>query len=183
MKKCPNCKAQLKPNAKFCTNCGTPVKEVKHEKKANDSLSKLKENTQKSSSKLSKTIIGLIAIIAIFFIVKFFITDFDVSKNSLSISKELSKIEGKWYDPTGVLLGDKNAIIVFRKKGDIVVGEDSKQLIYIQLITVSKNRYDGLVVLKGVDGSFDVQYYKEENKLVFINTLTKSSWFIKKYIN
>jgi len=180
MKKCPNCEAQLKPKAKFCTNCGTPVVEEKHEKKVNDSLSKLKENTQKSSSKLSKTIIGLISIIAIFFIVKFFITDFDVSRNSFSISKELSKTEGKWYDPTGVILGDKNAIIVFRKKGDIVVGEDSKQLIYIQLITISKNRYDGLVVLKGVDGPFDVYFDKKENKLLFINTLTKSSWYIKK---
>ncbi len=98
----------------------------------------------------------------------------------MSISKALTKIEGEWYDPTGVLLGDKEAIITFRKRGDVVIGEDMNKALYIQLLATGTDEYGGLVVLNENSENFTVQYHSDEKKLVFLGNLTKKSWYIKK---
>ncbi len=177
---CSNCNATLKEGAKFCTHCGSPIKELEQTKKVNTGLNELLENTPKSPSKGTKIIVGLIAVVVLVFIVRSLVTNIDISRNSMSISKALTKIEGEWYDPTGVLLGDKEAIITFRKRGDVVIGEDMNKALYIQLLATGTDEYGGLVVLNENSENFTVQYHSDEKKLVFLGNLTKKSWYIKK---
>jgi len=37
-------------------------------------------------------------------------------KGSFSTSEQLFKLEGKWHDPTGVLLGEREEVIWLKKK-------------------------------------------------------------------
>ena len=180
MNHCSNCNAPLKEGAKFCTHCGSPIKEVEQTKKVNTSLNELVENKPKSSSKGKKIIVGLVVIVALFFIVRSLVLNIDISRNSMSISKELTKIEGDWYDSSGVLLGDKDAIITFRERGDVVVGEDKNKTLYIQLFAYGTNEYSGLVVLNGNDDNVIVNYYPDQNQLIFYSKLTEKTWYIKK---
>jgi hypothetical protein len=180
MTQCSNCNATLKAGAKFCTNCGTPIKEKDFPIRANDTFHELNEDKPKRPLKRNGILVGLLAIVALFFIVRALVTNIDISRNSLSVSKALTKIEGEWYDPTGELLGDKDAIITFRKRGDVVIGEDKNKALYIQLLAIGNNEYGGLVVLNDNSENFTVNYHPDENKLVFQGNLNKSNWYIKK---
>ena len=180
MTQCSNCNATLKEGAKFCTNCGTPIKDKSITRTTDDTFQESKKDKPKSPSKGTKIIIGLIAVFALFFIMRSLVNNIDITRNSLSVSKALSKIEGNWHEPTGVLLGDKEAIITFRKRGDVVIGEDKNKTLFIQLYPLGNKNYNALVVLDSIDDDFDVHFYEEEEKLVFFNTLTKTSWNIKK---
>lgn len=179
MKHCSNCNATLKEGAKFCTNCGEPIEDKVGSIKPNDTFNEVKEDTPKSPSKRTRIIVGLFAVVALFFIVRSLVTNIDISRNSISISKALNKIEGDWHDPSGELLGDTEAIITFRKRGDVVIGEDKNKTLYIQLLATGNKNFSGLVVLNGIDGDFEVHFFEEEDKLVFFSTLTKTSWHIK----
>jgi len=177
---CSNCGENLKAHAKFCTNCGAPIKDKDVTIKANDTSYKAKANKPKSTSKGTKLIVGLFAVVALFFMVKSLVTNIDITRNPMSISKALNKIVGEWHDPTGELLGDKEAIITFRKRGDVVIGEDKNKALYIQLLATGSNEYGGLVVLDRNDENFTVNYHSDENKLVFLGNLTKKSFYIIK---
>ncbi|WP_296385460.1 zinc ribbon domain-containing protein [Winogradskyella sp.] len=180
MTHCSNCNAILKEGVKFCTNCGAPIKKVEQTKKVNPGLTVLGENTPKSRSKGTKILVGLIAVIALFFIVRALVTNIDISRNSMSISKALNKIEGEWYDPTGELLEDTETVITFRKRGDVVIGEDKNKTLYIQLLAIGTDEYSGLVVLNGNDDNVIVQYYHDDNQLIFLSKISENSWSLKK---
>ena len=180
MNSCSNCKAPLKKDAKFCTQCGTYTHAKEGSKASSEELIDQKEGSDGYASKLFKMVLGFIAIMALFFIIKSFTTDISPVENSISTAKEMSKLTGLWHDPTGVLLGDREATIEMRKRENSLVGADSKNDIDIVLTPMSHNVFNGKVNLRGVDGYFDVSYYEQENKLVFFSTLTKSSWYIKK---
>lgn len=173
---CNKCGNSIKPNSKFCTHCGTPNTIEETNQKVENF-----EKPKKQSSIIKKTVISGIVIVVAFFLTKTFIPEFDDFINSNVTSKSLTKLVGKWHDPTGQLLGDSQKTIVFRKMGDAVVGEDENKDIYIKLLHYSGNNYGGFVVLKGKDASFEVSYYKGEDKLVFFSTLTKSSWNIRRF--
>ncbi len=180
MTHCSNCNATLKKGTKFCTSCGAPIKHKEASiKKAKKTFNEVKHKP-KSVSKGIKIIVGLIAIVALFFMVRSLVTNIDITRNPMSISKALNKIVGEWHDPTGELLGDKEAIITFRKRGDVVIGEDKNKALYIQLLATGFNEYGGLVVLDGDDENFTVNYHSDENKLVFQGNLTNESWYIIK---
>jgi hypothetical protein len=185
MKYCTNCGANLKEETKFCTNCGTPVQ--KNEKR-DDVAEKREENFQtntlehkvKKPFPLNKVLLGIGVLVVLFFFGKIIISNTDISEPLFDIDKEVAKVEGKWHDPTGVLLKDKTAIIKFKSVGSIAEGKDKNNNIKISMIPINKNRYYATTVLYGIEGEFDVTYYQEENKLVFFSTLTKTSWDIKK---
>ncbi len=175
MKYCTNCNSTLKEGAKFCTKCGTPIQkmDIQHEIVEKEEKVNQPEPFHKQQKKvfpLNKILLGIAVIMVLVF----------VGKSFLPNDGQLSDLVGEWHDPSGVLLGDSEAIITIRKKGDIVVGEDRNKTIYIQLIQTGNKNYSGLVVLNGIDGDFEVHYYEEEDKLVFFSTLTKTSWNIKK---
>jgi len=180
MKYCTNCGEQIKGDNKFCTNCGTPVQVV--EKEWNTNM----ETEAKKTKYLSKKMImigGLITIIAIIFIGKNIFSDTNSSEPLFDIDEEVGKIEGDWYDPSGVILNDKTAIINFESVGSFAEGQDRNNIIKISMIPTNKNTYFAKVNLDGSEAEFDVTYYNEENKLVFFSTLTKTSWSIKKIKN
>jgi len=173
MNNCQSCGIEIKPNAKFCTHCGAPITVEETNQKVESY-----EKPKKTSSIFKKIVISGIVIVVAFFLAKTYIPEFEDFVDSYSSQKELTRIVGKWHDPTGQLLGDSQKTIVFRKMGDAVVGEDENKDIYIKLLHYSSNTFGGFVVLKGIDNSYDVSYYKNEEKLVFFSTLTKTSWTI-----
>ncbi len=181
MKYCTNCGVQIKEDTKFCTNCGTPVTEKDKQSKEKTIDNKMDYNSSISFSRSMKIVVGLIGVIALFFILKTLMTNIDNSKNPVSVSQELSKIEGKWYDPTGVLLGDKHAIIDINKSGDKALGQDGNSVIEFQLYATGSNKYEGNVIFHGVKGNFIVNYIKDKKELIFTNKLTKYNWKIKKF--
>lgn len=180
MTNCSNCNATLKAGAKFCTNCGTPVEDKHRRAKANEPVQKVEVNKPKSSSKTFKIVLGIMAVVVLGFVAKSYITDLDVSRNSYSISKTLNQFVGEWEAPAGSLLKDKEVIIKFRKRGDVLVGEDLEKRVYIQLLPYTSTNFSGLVVVDDIDDDFEVHFFEEEDKLVFFSTLTKTSWHIKK---
>lgn len=180
MTHCSNCNATLKVGAKFCTNCGAPVEDKDRRAKATNTVHTIEVNKPKSSSKLLKIILGILAVVFLGFVVKSYITDLDVSRNSYSISKTLTPLVGEWKAPAGSILKDKEVIIKFRKRGDVLVGEDLEKRVYIQLLPYTSTNFSGLVVVDDIDDDFEVHFFEEEDKLVFFSTLTKTSWHIKK---
>ena len=180
MKYCTNCGEQIKGDNKFCTNCGTPVKDDDKPYKENETDFKTDSNSSISYSRYL-IIAGFIGVIALFFVIKSLTTNNDTTGNSFSVSRKLSKVEGKWYDPTGVLLGDKHAIINIVNKGERAIGKDDNNIIKFELIPKKNNHYFAKVIFHGVKGDFDVKYNSQKEKLVFVNQLTKASWNIIKF--
>ena len=188
MTHCSNCNATLKENTKFCTSCGSPIKEVEQIRKVDTGLTELVEDTPKSSSKEIKIIIGLFAVIALFFIGKNFISSGgtsgplseDTSGPLFDINEEVGKIEGEWYDPSGSILKDKSAIINVRIIGAFAEGKDENNTIEISMIPINKNSYYTITNIDGIEGEFIATYYSEEEKIVFNSQITKTSWYIKK---
>jgi hypothetical protein len=179
MKHCPNCGAKLVDNTKFCTQCGNSLKD----NNVNKGQVNLVEESLNQPNKGKRLFIALLAILVlaiVIFIGKSFLNDMNPIEKPFSIEEQLSKIEGKWYDPTGVILGEKEAIIFFNKKGNIVIGKDEKGLFKANISPFGSNNYQAIVALRGVEGDFELHFYEEENKLVFFSTLTKSSWYLKK---
>lgn len=177
MKYCKKCGKPIQDEIKFCTHCGAPVAIKESQQK----VERIDEKVKKPSSMIKKVFIGGIAIVGLFFLAKTFVPEFDDFTNSYTASKALTRLVGKWHDPTGKLLGSSQTFIKFRKMGDALVGEDENKEIYIKLLHYSGNSYGGFVVLRGVDASFEVSYYNNEEKLVFFSTLTKSSWNIRRF--
>lgn len=175
MKYCQSCELELKNNAKFCTHCGAPITVEETNQKVESY-----EKPKTPSSIIKKIVISGIVIVISFFLAKTYIPEFEDFVDSFSSQKELTQLVGEWHDPTGQLLGDNQKVIVFRKMGDAIVGEDKNNDIYIKLLHYSSNTFGGFVVLKGIDSSYDVSYYKNEEKLVFFSTLTKTSWTIRR---
>lgn len=180
MKYCTNCGQQLKENASFCTNCGMSVKMSDSSVETKEAVQNSKEDRPKTTSKTTKIIVGLIAAVALLFVVKEVVTNIDIYRNPLSISKELTKIVGEWHDPAGLWLNDPEIIITFRERGNVVIGEDKNQTLYIQLHPMGQNEYSGLAVLNGKDDGVNVQYLKGENKLFFRSNLKNSNWYLTK---
>ena len=180
MTHCSNCNATLKKGAKFCTSCGYPIKEEEQIQKVDTGLTELVEDTPKSSSKGIKIMIGLFAVIALFFIGKNFISNEDTSGPLFDIDEEIGKIVGKWYDPDGSVLKDKSAIINFRAIGVFVEGNDEKNTIEISMIPIDKNSFYTTTIINGIEGVFTATYYSEEEKIVFISEITNNSWNIMK---
>lgn len=188
MKFCTKCGTTIKEGAKFCTKCGTPVQKNETQDEVTEKHEdQFQTHTLQPSDKkpfpLNKVLLGIGLVVVLFFVGKYFLSTSDISEPLFDIDEEVAKIEGKWHDPTGVLLSDKTAVINFKSVGSLAQGEDENSTIYISMIPVDKNRYFATVNLHGVEGEFDATYYAEENKLVFFSTLTKSSWNIKKIKN
>lgn len=180
MVNCLNCNAPLKEGSKFCTNCGAPLEGQDRRVEVNKTPHQAEVNKTKPWSKLTKIIFGLLAVISLFFIIRSIVTNLDITRNSMSISKELSKIEGEWYDPTGTLLKNENAIISFRKKGGKIVGEDINKTLYIGLLAYRVNEYSGLVAIGDDSENYSVQYDPHKGKLFFVGDRTKKEWYLQK---
>lgn len=179
MTHCSNCQTLLKEGAKFCTNCGTPIKIIDKEVH-NKGIVLEEKKTNNNSGKY--IIVGVVIIIvALFYTGKHILLNVDNQEPLFDIEQEVEKIDGDWYDPTGVMLNDKTAIINFRSSGSFAEGKDQNSIIKISMIPVNKNQYYATVILNEVKGEFDATYYHDEGKLAFFSTLTKSSWNIKKY--
>ena len=189
MNYCKECGKPLKPNAKFCTNCGAAVsieKKIQNRQEHVKTQAQLqvqkptKKPTKKPSSMIRKVLLSVVVIGAVLFLVKTFFPEFNDFINPFNSSKKLTVLVGKWHNPTGELLGNPQAIIRLRKQGDAVIGEDENKEIYIQILHYSDNQYSGFVNLRGKSDSFDVTYYKNEDKLLFFSTLTKTSWNLRR---
>lgn len=180
MLNCKNCKAIIKEGSKFCTNCGTPVEDHNQRAKLNDTSPHLEAKKSKSPSMLTKIIFWILTIVALFFIVKSIVTNLKVSRNSLSVAYELSKIEGEWYDPSGVLLGSEDDIITFTKKGEKIVGEDSNKKLYIGLLVYRTNEYGGLVAVGDDNENYSVKYDHFKSKLFFVGDRSGKQWYLQK---
>ena len=183
---CTNCGAEINEKTKFCTHCGasTTINNNQNDIEKNDDVLIEKSLNQPNKGlRISKVLIGIVVLTVLFFIGKSFLKEAVPSNKSFSVEEQLSKIEGKWYDPTGIILGDKDAVIIFRKKGDIIIGNDKKNLFEVKITPFGANNYQGIVNLRGVEGDFSVHFHEEENKLVFFSTFTKSSWYLIKLKN
>ena len=186
MKYCTNCNAELKEGTKFCTNCGAPTTtENNQNSKKNTEVNLVEDslNQPNKGKRLSIALLGIGFLVILFFIGKSFVKDVMPVEKPFSIEQQLGKIEGKWYDPTGVILGDKNVVVDFNMRGDIIIGKDKEGLFEAKITPFGANNYQALVNLRGVKGDFELHFYEEENKLVFFSTLTKSSWYLLKTKN
>ena len=186
-KYCSNCGTEITEETEFCTNCGAAIKvnSKKNTLKKIDEINLVEEslNQPNKGLRISKVLIGVVILTALFLIAKSFLVETEPSEKPFSVLEQLSKLEGKWYDPTGVVLGDKAVIVVFKRKGDVITGKDEKGLFEVKITPFGANNYQAQVVLRGVKGDFELHFYKEENKLVFFSTVTKSSWYLKKINN
>ncbi|MBI9040600.1 zinc ribbon domain-containing protein [Lutibacter sp.] len=179
MKYCSNCNTELKEETKFCTKCGISL--IDNHTNNNDiNLVEESLNQPNKGKRFSIALLVMVVLAILFFIGKFFMEDIVPSEQPFSIEEQLSKIEGEWHDPTGVILGNNDAIIEFNKKGDVVIGKDENNLFSAKITPFGANNYQAIVTLRGVEGDFELHFYEEENKLVFFSTLTKSSWYLKK---
>jgi predicted nucleic acid-binding Zn ribbon protein len=188
MKHCTNCGATITEETKFCTKCGNRVDEIinnHNDIEKNEEINLVDEslNQPNKGLRISKVLIGIVILSVLFFIGKSFMKDVVPSEKPFSIEEQLSKIEGRWHDPTGIILSDKDAIIIFSKKRDIIIGSDKKDLFEAKITPFGANNYHAIVNLHGVEADFSVHFYEEENKLVFFSTLTKSSWYLIKFKN
>jgi hypothetical protein len=150
--------------------------------KKNEEVNLVEEslNQPNKGLRILKILIGIVVVTILFFIGKSFMKDVVPSEKSFSIKQQLSIIEGEWYDPTGVVLGDKKTIAVFKKMGDIVKGKDKNNFFNVVITPFGSNNYQAIVNLGGVKGDFELHFYEQENKLVFFSTYTKSSWYLLK---
>ena len=118
---CPNCGTKLSKETKFCTNCGATLKSNNKQinTKINDEVSLVEDslNQPNKGRRLSIAIIGILVLTVLFFIGNFFLKDVDPLEKPFSPIDELAKLEGKWYDPTGIILGE---IILLKVKMKMV---------------------------------------------------------------
>lgn len=179
---CQNCGVKLPEESKFCTNCGASINDntPKNDIEKNEELNLVEEslNQPNKGKRLLIGLLGIVVLAILFFIGKSFFKDVLSSEKPFSVSEQLLKLEGEWYDPTGVILNDKDAIIVFSKKGELVIGKDKNGLFEAKITPFGANNYQAITNLHGVEGDFELHFYEEENKLVFFSTLTKSSWYL-----
>lgn len=182
LKYCSNCGAKIKEETKFCTNCGasTELNTNNNIEEDDNVLIEKSLNQPNKGFRIFKVLIGIVILTVLFLVGKSFLKDSLPTEKPFSITEQLSKLEGKWYDPSGIVLGNKDALITLKRKGEIVVGKDEKDLFEVEITPFGSNNYQGNVVLRGVAGDFEVHFYEEESKLVFFSTLTKSSWYLKK---
>ena len=178
MNYCSNCGTTIKQGVKFCSKCGKPVQEI--DQPATTYRTHTLYPNEKKSFPLNKVLLGISILVVLLFASIYYFNEKMPDVNAISNSAQLSLLEGKWYDPTGVLLGDKEAVIVLKKKGAFVVGSDSENRIDVKLTPLGSNNYSAIVNLHGVESDFEVHFYEEEDKLVFFSTLTKTSWNIRK---
>ena len=181
---CSNCGAILTKGTKFCTNCGASMQIISSENEVekNDEVN-LVEDSLNQPNKGKRLLIALLVMVVltiVFFIGKSFFKDVVPTEKPFSIEEQLGKLEGKWYDPTGVVIGDKDVVIDFNRKEDVVIGKDENALFKATITPFGANNYQAMVLLRGVKGDFELHFYEEENKLVFFSTLTKSSWYLIK---
>lgn len=181
IKYCSKCGVKINEGFNLCPKCGTPLENNNLQNDIDDEI--LIEESLRQPNKglrISKILVGILVLTMLFFIGKSFFYDSEFSEKSFSTTEQLKKIEGKWHEPTGVMLGDKDAIIILRKRRDEVIGKDENNLKMIKLTPFGSNNYGGIVILGGVEDYFEVHFYEEESKLVFFSTLTKNSWYLKK---
>lgn len=180
-KYCSNCGAKVNEGASFCGKCNTPIENNNIQNdKTDDVLIEESLNQPNKGLRIYKILAGILVLTVLFFIGKSFFLDSEFSEKPFSTTEQLKKLEGKWHDQTGIILGNKDALINLRKKGDVIIGKDEKKFIEIKLTPYGSNNYGGGVILHGEEDYFEVHFYEEENKLVFFSTLTKNSWYLKK---
>ena len=182
MKHCPNCREQISVETKFCTNCGISL----NDNNTNNEEVNLVEESLNQPNKGKRLFIALLVLVVlaiVFFIGKSFLEDVDSTEKSFSPIEQLAKLEGRWHDPTGVVLGDKEVVVLFKEKGEVVIGKDENGLFEAKITPFGSNNYQAIVKLRGVEGDFELHFYEEEKKLVFFSTLTKSSWYLIKLKN
>lgn len=138
------------------------------------------EITYLKFKKVNKLLLLVSFLVTLLFVLNFIFFKNEISNKQFSVKEQLLKIEGEWHDPTAVILGDKEVIIEFNKKGDVVIGKDENGVFSAKITPFGANNYQAIVTLRGVEGDFELHFYEEDNKLVFFSTLTKSSWYLKK---
>lgn len=180
-KYCSNCGAKVNEGARFCGKCNTHIENNNTQNdKTDDILIKKSLSQPNKWLRISKILAGILVLTVLFFIGKSFFLDSEFSEKPFSTTEQLKKIEGKWQEPSGDMFGDKDAVIILRKRKNEVIGKDENNLNMIKLSPFGSNNYGGSVILGGVEDYFEVHFYEDENKLVFFSTLTKSSWYLKK---
>ncbi|SFS60302.1 zinc-ribbon domain-containing protein [Lutibacter maritimus] len=181
---CPNCGAILTKGTKFCTNCGASMQVISSENdvKKNNEVNLVEEslNQPNKGKRLLIALLVMVVLTIVFFIGKSFFKDVVPTEKPFSVEEQLGKLEGKWYDPTDAVLGDKDVIINFNRKEDVVIAKDEKGLFEAKITPFGANNYQAITKLQGVEGDFELHFYEEEDKLVFFSTLTKSSWYLIK---
>jgi hypothetical protein len=183
---CSNCGARISGEIKFCTNCGASLEITNNnDSNKNDDLNLVEEslNQPNKGKRLFIALLAIVVLAIVFFIGKSFLNNVNPIEKPFSIEEQLSKIEGKWHDPTGVILGDKDVVVLFKEKGDVVIGKDENGVFSAKITPFGNNNYQAIVTLRDVEGDFELHFYEEENKLVFFSTFTKSSWYLIKLKN
>ncbi len=175
---CSNCGTTLKENAKFCPKCGKPVQK-NNTRDTTVQTHTLYPETRKSFP-VNKALLAGSLLVVLLFAGIFYFNETMPNENAILNTEQLTNLEGNWHDPNGSLLGDKETVIVLKKKGELVVGSDSQKRINMTLTPMGSNNYGAMVTVRGVESDFEVHFYEEEDKLVFFSTLTKTSWNIKK---
>jgi hypothetical protein len=145
-----------------------------------DDLVEKSLNQPNKNKRLFIALLIMAILTIVFYITKSFFIETETFESPFSIEEQLSKLEGKWHDPTGVILGDEKTIVILKQKEDIVIGIDKDGFFDVQITPFGSNNYQAIVNLRGVKGDFELHFYEEENKLVFFSTLTKSSWYLIK---
>jgi predicted nucleic acid-binding Zn ribbon protein len=133
-KYCLKCGTKINEGVRFCNKCGTPIENNNLQNDIDDEiLIEESLNQPNKGLRISKILIGILVLTMLFFIGKSFFLSYDSSEKSFSNTEQQTKLAGKWHDPTAILLGDKDAVIILKRKGEIITGKDKKGLFEVQI--------------------------------------------------
>lgn len=171
MSYCKSCGSKLKPNASFCTQCGSAATASFKTNKAQIHTIKNK----KKSNKIFNYIFKFLLFAALVFGAYTLFNGNNIDETTVDID-----ISGVYYDPSGVYFGSPTTTINIEKKKDIFISEHKDLDFTMELTPMGSSNFVAEIVYKRVPADFEVHFYQDEKKLTFFNSLTKNSWYLKK---
>ena len=172
---CTKCGAALKPDLKFCTQCGHPV--PSKEEAVYETIYE-PEDLEPGMGKRYTTIkYGLLLLMCLgaFAIFKYY--EYNGSTSGMEGGGSISMV-GEYFDDSGYLLGSPEKLITINRKGEVYEGSGDNGNLKMTFTPKGANTYEVVVVHNRVPADFEAQYNHEEGKLTFFNSLAQSTWYL-----
>ena len=118
----------------FCTNCGQKVNSSNQStvEKIKDSKPVYQKNEPTKSNSFSISKILILGFILIALIGIYYLSNAENENSNIQTMSMLDDIKGEWYDPHGIILGDKTTPIIFSSNDEDLVGSDKNGKISIK---------------------------------------------------